>query len=85
MVRMATSSDEAPALRRVRGVAAELGVTLEDVAATIGLSRNGLSRRYASTNGDFTSRELLKLCRKYGVPITRFFPDDVAPKREVAA
>lgn len=62
---------------RVRGVTAELRVSQEAVAAVLGLSRQAVNARF---NGKvpFQATELLLLASHFDVPVSRFFPEQVA-------
>lgn len=61
---------------KVRGVAAEHGLTQQDIADTLRLSRSAVVERF---NGrvPFTATELYMLAATVDIPVGRFFPERV--------
>ena len=57
---------------KVRGLAAERGLTQEDIAEVIGRTRHYVGKRYRGER-DFPSSELTKLAAHFGVPVGALF------------
>lgn len=74
MLDMATTTERIA--NRVRGLAAEHRFTQAHIAALLGLSRTSVVERF---NGrvPFTATELFDLASAMGVPVDRFFPEQV--------
>lgn len=60
---------------------ARAGVSQHDVAAVLGLSQTGVSRRL-SGRVDFSATELAKLAAHLNVPVAVFFADALAASPE---
>lgn len=57
---------------KVRGLAAERGLTQEDVAVILGRTRQYIGKRYRGEH-DFRTSELEKLATHFQVPVSTFF------------
>lgn len=62
---------------KVRGVAAEKRFTQQRVAEALKISRTSVVERYQG-RVPFTGPELFTLSTEMGVPVSRFFPEEVA-------
>ncbi|QWT24974.1 helix-turn-helix transcriptional regulator [Subtercola sp. PAMC28395] len=61
-----------PVAPKVRGIAAEKGVSQEGIAQILGISRTAVSKRL-NARGDFTATELQKLAASFDVKVGAFF------------
>lgn len=62
---------------KIRGLAAERGMTQEDVAVFLGRSRNYVGKRYRGQL-DFPSSELAQLASHFGVSVSVLFGERVS-------
>lgn len=68
---------------KVRGIAAEHRVQQAELATVVGISRMGMSRRL-SAQTPFTPEELIKIARRFGVPVATFFGEAALPTAQAA-
>jgi len=62
---------------RVRGVAAEKRTSQDEIAKTLRMSRQAVNARMTG-RVPFTAPEVLTISRMFNVPVSRFFPEEVA-------
>ena len=60
----------------IKNIARKKGVTMEQVAAKIGISKGGLSK---ALKGNPTLKTLRAVAEVLQVPVTEFFADEVKP------
>lgn len=66
-----------PVAPKVRGIAAEKGISQDGLAQIIGISRTAVSKRL-NGKGDFTATELKRLSVALSVPVGAFFGEVAA-------
>lgn len=66
-----------PVAPKVRGIAAEKGISQDGIAKIIGISRTAVSKRL-NGKGDFTATELKRLAEAFDVKVGAFFGEVAA-------
>ncbi len=70
--------NESDVAAKVRGIAAERRIKQEQIAEVLGVSRNGVVRRYNGTTA-YSTGDLIKLSRFFNVPVATFFGEIADP------